>query len=78
MAKLQINPECIYEKLSELKVDKSPDPNMLHPRVLKQIAVEITDALRYLFEVSLDCDLPHDWKSSIVSVIHRYINQKKK
>ena len=62
----------ICQKLLRLKVDKSPGPDMLHPRVIKEIGVEIADALKFIFEFSLESgDLPDDWKCSIVSVIHK-------
>ena len=45
---------------------------MVHPRVLKEAALQIFNALKYLFELSINNrDLPDEWKSSIVSVIHK-------
>ena len=37
-----------------LKVDKSPDPDNLHPRVFKEVALEIIDPLMVIFQNPLD------------------------
>eukprot|EP00061_Rhincodon_typus_P011408 g36388.t1 len=43
------------EKVSgKLKVDKAPRPDGLHPRVLKEIAKEIVEALVVSFQESLE------------------------
>eukprot|EP00061_Rhincodon_typus_P009317 g32735.t1 len=39
-----ITKEKVLEKLKGLKADKSPGPDGLHPRVLKEIAEEIVEA----------------------------------
>ena len=58
----------IKEKLLKLNVDKSPGPDMIHPRVLKEVADQISSALEYVYNISLfDQELPDDWKFSIVS-----------
>lgn len=45
---------------------------MMHPRILKETASELTSPLKIIFESSLlKCELPEEWKSSIVSVIHK-------
>eukprot|EP00061_Rhincodon_typus_P004919 g23732.t1 len=51
------------EKLKGLKADNSPRPDGLHPRVLKEIAVEIVEALVVIFQESLESGkVPEDWK----------------
>ena len=42
---MAITKEMVQGKLKGLKVDKSPGPDGLHPRVLKEIAEEIVEAL---------------------------------
>ena len=72
MEKIVVTDEIVYKKLFKLKVDKSPGSDMIHPRILKEISAEVTGALKILFEMSLsNCTLPEDWKSSIISVIHK-------
>ena len=45
-------------KLMGLKMDKSPGPDNLHPRVLKEVALEIVDPL--VFGI-----VPTDWKAVV-------------
>jgi len=40
--------------LGKLKVDKSPGPDGLHPRVLKEIAEEMVEVLVVIFQESLE------------------------
>ncbi|XP_072437775.1 uncharacterized protein [Chiloscyllium punctatum] len=42
---ISICQDLVLERLLGLKVDKSPGPDGLHPRVLKEVAREIVDAL---------------------------------
>ena len=44
-------------------MDKSPGPNNLHPRVLKEVALEIIDPLVVIFLNSLDSGPdPTNWR----------------
>eukprot|EP00061_Rhincodon_typus_P010873 g35484.t1 len=46
-----------------LKVDKSPGPDGLTPRVLKEIAEEVVEVLLVIFQESLESGrVPEDWK----------------
>ena len=50
-------------RLMGLKADKSPEPDGLHPRVLKEVAPEIVDALMIIFQCSIDSgSVPVDWR----------------
>ncbi|XP_067899881.1 uncharacterized protein [Heterodontus francisci] len=51
LKEININKEVILKKLTRLKVDKFPGPDELLPRVLKQVAVEIMDALVLSFKI---------------------------
>eukprot|EP00061_Rhincodon_typus_P018922 g48313.t1 len=51
---LAITKEKVLGKLKGLKVDKSPRPNVLHPRDLKQVTEEIVEALMVIFQESLE------------------------
>lgn len=62
--------------LNTLKIDKSPGPDELHTRVLKEISSSITKPLYHIFKQSLDKGkLPSDWKTSIVSAIFKKGNK---
>ena len=72
MGNLSITDVDIFSKLSKLKVEKSPGPDFVHPRVIFEIRTEITSALKMLFQLSLESGkLPIDWTKSIISMIHK-------
>jgi hypothetical protein len=69
---LFIDEADILNRLNKLKIDKSPGPDLLHPRILKELSVEIASALKYLFTLSLATgELPLDWKCSFIIVLHK-------
>jgi hypothetical protein len=49
MEPLIITEEEIVKKLQKLKIDKSPGPDCLHPRVLREISAEIRTASEAYF-----------------------------
>eukprot|EP00061_Rhincodon_typus_P002621 g18030.t1 len=72
-----ITKEKVLEKLKSLKVDK-PGPDGLHPRVLKEIAEEIVEALLVIFQESLESGrVPEDWKIiNIIPLFKTAVRQK--
>ena len=67
-----INEEDVLLKLNNLKIDKSPGIDNIHPQVLKEVKIEIKDFLTKLFNLSLSTGyLPLDWKLSTVTAIHK-------
>ena len=54
LKELSINRETVLGKLMRLKMDKSQSPDNLHPRVLKEVVLEIVDPLVIIFQNSLD------------------------
>ncbi len=64
--------EDVKKKLDKLKVDKSPGPDNLSPRVLKELSSELSYPLFLVFRKSLtESLLPQDWKKSHVTPIHK-------
>ena len=62
----------VKELLLCLKVDKSPGPDQLHPRVLKELANELAKPLTLLFQMSLDHGkVPIQWKLANVTPIYK-------
>ena len=48
--------------LLQLKIDKSPGPDELHPRILKELATEITKPLSIIFKQSIPLmTVPKEW-----------------
>jgi len=67
-----ITKEKVLGKLKGLKVDKSPGPDGLHPRVLKEIAEEIVEALVVIFQQSLEAGtVPEDWEVADVTLLFK-------
>jgi hypothetical protein len=49
---LIINEEMVLKQLNSLKIDKSPEPDELHPRLLKELAKSLTKPLRSKVKVT--------------------------
>ena len=76
MKTLTIPKYTIHEQLLKLKTDKSPGPDNIHPRILKETADSISYSLYTLFNLSLNHELiPNDWQCSIVIAIHKKGNK---
>lgn len=58
--------EVVYE-LGQLKEDKSPGIDGLHPKFLKEVRMEISQALTIIYNNSLSSGkIPPDWKDAVV------------
>ena len=72
MSVVAITKEKVLGKLKGLKVDKSPRPDGLHSRVLKEIAEEIVEALVVIFQQSLEAGrVREDWKVANVTPLFK-------
>jgi hypothetical protein len=70
--RIEITSEIVMSKLNQLKVDKSPGPDMLHPKVLHEVRSSIVPYLVYLFQFLLHHSvIPDEWKHSIITVLHK-------
>jgi len=68
----EIQPAEVHKKLDSLKVDKSPGPDGMHPRVLQEMANILDSPLAMLYNKSIkDGILPEDWKCANVSSIFK-------
>ena len=64
--------EEVLNKLKSLKTDKSPGPDQIHARLLKEYADELTVPLYALFRQSLDeGKLPQSWKDGHITPIFK-------
>ncbi len=71
-----ITNEAILEVIKSLNISKSPGPDNIHPRVLKETADVIVHPVHLIFENSLNAGvLPDDWKLANVSPIHKKGNK---
>ena len=62
--------EDVEKRLKNLKQDKAPGPDGIHPKILKECAVELARPIYRIFRKSLDeGKLPSDWRTAVVSPI---------
>ena len=53
LSSIEINEDLVLKKLKKLKVNKSPGPDQMHPRVLKEISLSIVKPVTMIFRTSL-------------------------
>ena len=69
---IEISESIVRDVLRKLHTDKSPGPDGIHPRVLKECADEISGALAILFQTSLsEGAVPQAWKEANVTPIYK-------
>jgi hypothetical protein len=67
-----IEQETVKKKLDSLKENKSPGPDTLPPKILKEAAVQLSGPLTNLMNLSLGTgQLPSAWKQANVAAIHK-------
>ena len=72
LSKINITEEMVLKKLNALNPTKSPGPDGIHPRVLKETAVSIAPALVTLYNNILKShDIPEDWRSAIITALFK-------
>ena len=74
---IEITEELVNKKLKNLNSSKSPGPDGIHPRVLKELSDSLTKPLTLLFQASRDqkC-VPEEWKTATVSAIYKKGSKK--
>ncbi|XP_073499882.1 inaD-like protein isoform X2 [Phyllobates terribilis] len=71
-SKLSVNRKIVREYLANINEFKSPGPDELHPRVLKEIVEEILEPLSIIFENSWRTgEVPEDWRRTNVVPIFK-------
>ena len=74
---VHITPETVFKKLQKLKSAKSPGPDGLHPRVLKELSHTINTPLSIIFNKTINSGtLPAIWKTANISAIYKKGNKK--
>ena len=72
LSSIVITEEMVSKKLKNLDASKSPGPDDIHPRELKDTAPAIVPALALLFNESLKThSMPDDWKSGVITAIFK-------
>ena len=72
LSNISITNEDMQKALYKLNSTKSPGPDQVHPRVLKELAQQLSYPLRRLFEKTLrDGKIPKSWKVAEVKPIFK-------
>jgi hypothetical protein len=74
---LNITPESVEKKLDKLKTSKSPGPDNIHPRVLKELRTVISAPLAHIFRTSVNTgQIPEEWKCANITAIFKKGDRK--
>ena len=69
---IHITETDLTKYIQRIKPNKSPGPDGIHPRILKELATAIAKPLCMLFQTSLnEGSLPGDWRIGNISPIHK-------
>lgn len=69
---IEIRPVDVLKKLKELKTDKSPGHDGLHPKVLHETREAICQPLCDIFNKSIsEGEVPSDWRKAVVTPIFK-------
>ena len=62
----------VEKELKDLKINKSPGPDGIHPMMLKKLAAHLSTPLAFLFNTTLETgEIPDDWRKARVSPIFK-------
>ena len=69
---INVTTEMVLKKLKNLETSKSPGPDEIHPRILKEAATSIAPALAQLYNTSLKShDVPDEWRTALITAIFK-------
>jgi hypothetical protein len=62
----------VLKKLNKLDPAKSPGPDKIHPKVLKEAAASIAPALTTLYNNTLKShEIPDEWRSALITALFK-------
>jgi len=72
MAQITAITDGVMKLLKNLNPNKSPGPDGIPARLLKELAEELAPIFSVLFQASLNqAKIPHDWKSAFITPIYK-------
>ena len=72
LTEIIITEEIIIKKLKNLRIDKSPGPDNIHPYILNNCASELSKPLKIIYMSTLQSgNLPSIWKQGLVSPLFK-------
>ena len=65
MSNISITPQGVAKLLKGINPNKAMGPDEIHPKILKELATELSEILCHFFQQSLDTgNIPLDWKQA--------------
>ena len=75
---IEITEAMVEKKLKEINQNKSPGPDNIHPRVIKELSGELAEPLTLIFKKSIEAGkLPTAWKDGHIVPIFKKGNKHK-
>ncbi|CAH8637179.1 unnamed protein product [Dicrocoelium dendriticum] len=72
LAEFSITETQVFELLQGINPSKASGPDSIHPKLLHELATELSGPLTCVFSISLDsCSLPSEWKEAIICPIFK-------
>ena len=72
MSEIHISNEGVIKMMKVLNPSKALGPDDLHPRVLKELAVELGPVFAHLFQQSLDKgEIPKEWSLANICPLYK-------
>ena len=69
---LIVREEQVLELLTTINTEKSPGPDSVHPRILKELREELSSVIADIFNTTLnESRLPMDWITANISAIFK-------
>ena len=69
---LSVTRDDVFKSLSNLRPDKSPGPDNIHPMLLRETAQNIAEPLTLIFQKSVeDGRVPDEWKRANITPIYK-------
>ena len=72
ISEIEFSRDKVFDMLNKIKIDSSPGPDEIYPKILYEVRYEILEPLCYLFNLSLSTGkLPYEWKEATVVPIYK-------
>ena len=72
LQKIQVGVEEVKEQLGNLRVDKAPGPDNMQPRVLREVAEQVSEMLTDIFNSSMESgQVPENWRVAKVTPLFK-------
>ena len=69
---INVTKEIISKMITELNTNKSPGPDNMHPRVVKELSLVIVNPFYYIYTLSIKTgNIPSAWKLRSISAIYK-------